>query len=273
MLNPRSYFEDTIRRGLNGLWAAGMPWKLVNEAIDSRFEYNTRDECRSAWSILTSRNWNNTDDSPTKRMICPSCARTLEIPWTTCGLPEDKKEPGPGVAGEGYGDDKLAYTCPGCHLVVTRGLLELGKFVQDVKSLVSDHRPMPGTILDEQLPPQFSRGPSKPIPRTFPNRLLSRLHKRVVTIFESRDPQGTSLESIRELIESNLNDSNQMRQVDDFNLWHVDYLVPRVSRLHIRKMMSRYWNNAAPFAVELSGAVLRQSIFTEKMCEVIYYQP
>ncbi|KAK3060723.1 hypothetical protein LTS18_007901, partial [Coniosporium uncinatum] len=44
------------------------------------------------------------------------------------------------------------------------------------------------------------------------------------------------------------------------------YSIPsRDQRTAFRRMMSRYWYNSSPFALDLSSAVIRQGSFIEKM--------
>ena len=49
MLNPRNFLEDCIRFDARGLWARGMPWAEVNQAIDTRFDYNVSEATKAAW--------------------------------------------------------------------------------------------------------------------------------------------------------------------------------------------------------------------------------
>jgi hypothetical protein len=89
MLNPRTYLEDCMRYGLKDLWTTGMPWQVVNAAIDTRFNYEAPQEAKDSWVILTGRPWDNTEDSATKEIKCPKCTHVVRVPWTTCGLPQD----------------------------------------------------------------------------------------------------------------------------------------------------------------------------------------
>jgi hypothetical protein len=91
MLNPRAFLEDCIRFGHRALWLSGMPWRLVNAAINNEFAYNPADLAKARWVAETSRQWDNTADEMVKRMKCPACNAHLEIPWTTCGLGETYK--------------------------------------------------------------------------------------------------------------------------------------------------------------------------------------
>jgi len=88
MLNPRSFLEDTIRSGLSSLWTAGMPWKLVSEAIGADLSYATSNQAKQSWVARTGRNWANQDDSLARLMVCPFCQAENHVPWTTCGMSE-----------------------------------------------------------------------------------------------------------------------------------------------------------------------------------------
>jgi hypothetical protein len=88
MLNPRNYLEDCVRFGMPNLWATGMPWATVNSVIDINFSYNVTDEAKASFVAATGYNWDNIDDSLTKKLNCPRCQQSLEIPWTNLGLSE-----------------------------------------------------------------------------------------------------------------------------------------------------------------------------------------
>jgi hypothetical protein len=92
MLNPRDFLEDTIRVGLRDLWTAGMPWSLVNSAIDSKFNYDAS-KAKDNWEGRTGHAWDSIHDPPEKTIGCPACKVSVSIPWTTCGMPESQKEP------------------------------------------------------------------------------------------------------------------------------------------------------------------------------------
>lgn len=88
MLNPRAFLEDAIRSSMKGLWQDGMPWPLINDAIDTKFNYSVSESCQKRWTQATGRAWANVDDSMTKIVNCPSCQVPNHIPWTTCGKQE-----------------------------------------------------------------------------------------------------------------------------------------------------------------------------------------
>ncbi|KAK8065163.1 hypothetical protein PG997_011910 [Apiospora hydei] len=275
---PRDYLEDCVRTGLRDLWNSGMPWKLVNDAIDTSFNYKPSDESIAAWESSTGRRWSNADDSMTKTLKCPSCSSTHRIPWTTCSMAEDAKiPPNLDLKGEGYGDGLFAYICHDCGTTMTREYLELAKFVKDTQSLLGKNQPMPGTFMD------FKNG--KPDPKLvgmmrgiddqmFPNRLI-KMHLRSKVLELTKAHVAVSrlttptLEDVRQMIEDVMKNQRILRAVEDikarqkFNV----YLNSRC-RITVRKMMSRYWGNFTPFALELGGAVLRQGIFSEKMQKI-----
>ena len=85
MLNPRNYLEDCLRFGLKDLWATGMPWAAVNEAIDTGFNYNVSQAGQDFFAGATGYSWFNSQDPMTKTLYCPRCTLQLDIPWTTYG--------------------------------------------------------------------------------------------------------------------------------------------------------------------------------------------
>ncbi len=271
MLNPRAYYEDCMRHGLGEMWRAGMPWKLVNEAIDTNFNYKVSPDCMAAWEETTGWKWDNVNDSLVKTLPpCPSCRTKNVVPWSTCGMAEGEQDPQPpSIFGQGYGDSDFKTSCSNCGTILTRDYLEVFKFTTDVQNLLAHGYPMPGTLLDNktglatQLPPE---GTSRDrFQRTFPNRLIRyNLRSRLY------DPPPASMNAVRDIIERALADSNAIKQVESLTAAQMkrSYRLGQEARVHVRKMMSRYWGNSSPFALELGGAVLRQGIFTEKMYKV-----
>jgi len=85
MLNPRNYLEDCLRFGLKDLWATGMPWAAVNDAIDTAFNYNVPEAGQETFTRATGHCWLASQDSIHKKLHCPRCTQQLDIPWTTCG--------------------------------------------------------------------------------------------------------------------------------------------------------------------------------------------
>jgi DNA-directed RNA polymerase subunit RPC12/RpoP len=275
MLNPRVYLEDCMRYGLKEMWTAGMPWDLVSNAIDTRFNYTASEDCVRAWENITGRRWDNSEDSVTKPLKCPACSELHEVPWTTCGMPEHDTKSDSGIVGEGYGDGKFSYVCYRCGSLINREFLEVAKFVKDVQGLLTKTCPMPGTILDFRtgLPegvPNYQTGRDM-FERTFPNRLIQRhLRSPVLQLTTPGQDPPRTMESVRVLVEDAIRDQSVIKRVDNIEGYAAlgRYRLTTRARISLRKMMSRYWGNSSPFSLELGGAVIRQAIFTEKMHKV-----
>lgn len=150
------------------------------------------------------------------------------------------------------------------------------KFFSDTSLLVNDSIPMPGTILDpktgkpEPIPPTIFR-----FERTFPNRLVRR-HLRAKMLELVKQMCGTgndndssyrpTMETVRDLISETINDEQNLQDlVAETRPLSRRYIVRPVARICTRKMMSRYWENFSPFALDLCGAIMRQGVFIEKM--------
>ncbi|KAK5994820.1 hypothetical protein PT974_03204 [Cladobotryum mycophilum] len=278
MLNPRSFLEDTMRHGLSEFWAAGMPWALINEAIDSDFNYNVSPKAKELWVTQTGRAWANQDDPLTKTLKCPFCSINVHVPWTTCGMSETSKATkNPSLVGRGYGDGDFRQQCPSCKNDNYKELLSVSKFIQDTSLLLGHSVPMPGTILDPTSgQPELVPGPpsSAKFQRTFPNRMIKlELRIKILELIKpvtSDEPTTTtssklSMKTIRNMIETTLTDSQKVRNIDSQTPFAIRYAVPPIAKVCVRKMMSRYWENFSPFALDLCAAVMRQGVFVEKM--------
>ncbi|PSR84241.1 hypothetical protein BD289DRAFT_368883 [Coniella lustricola] len=282
MLNPRSYLEDALRSGLSEFWAAGMPWRVVASAIDTDFTYRVSDQAKVAFCRATCRNWENTaerltdwesediDDSSLKFLKCPACSAVFEVPWTTCGREESSKITYPvSLVGSGFGDGNFSRTCPSCATHIDNKLLSLARFLGDCKKLVVNSVPMPGTVLEPVT------GLPKAIPsalalalysRNLPNRLIKKqLFRETSDLIQKRMTTNPTMETVRARIEQILQDPKALRAINDCT---VPRRSMRTGLICLRKMMSRYWDNSRPFALELGGAVMRQGIFTAKMFQI-----
>lgn len=273
MLNPRIFLEDCMRSGLRRLWQNGMPWDLLNKVIDTRFSYDVADDIKASWVAATGRSWDNRDDGPYKKTKCPSCTMAIDIPWTTCDMDEVSKiSTRPGLTGSGYGDGKLSHACPACHVPITKDLLCVAKFVRDSTDLLVKDIPMPGTILDAKsgIPEVYARRAFTYDPMTFPNRMIKYV-LRVDMMEVMKNTTGTqepSMDTIKGMVEKTLASSMALRVIaggpGNSRSIGSTKLSP-TSRIAIRKMMSRYRDNFGSFGLELSSAIMRQGIFSQKM--------
>ncbi|OHW90767.1 alpha-ketoglutarate-dependent sulfonate dioxygenase [Colletotrichum incanum] len=284
MLNPRLYLEDCLRYGHGALWAAGMPWPVINKAITgATFDYLISDTCIAQWKARTGLVWRNEDDPDTKQIRCPSCPKTVSVPWTTCGQPQDYRgNKRPGIAGEGYADGHLNQTCPSCSVTITHESLRAAKFRNDIQASVTSDHAMPGTILDlhtglpKPLKHDSDNSKSAGCPdQLFPARLARRgLLVEVVEMLRPGSKVAPSMMAVRDNMEENFTgkfaDSKNLKEVMNRH-GHKKVTEFRLSldgRRQTRKMMSRYWENSSPFAIDLVGCVMRQGTFTEKMCKL-----
>ncbi|RSL98792.1 hypothetical protein CDV31_012423, partial [Fusarium ambrosium] len=278
LLNPTDFLEDCIRKGYRQFWQSGLPWTRVNATIDQSFNYTAPDSHKARWVAKTGRQWDNVDDSLVKSLSCPVCTTKLEIPWTTCGLEENPKTlERPGLIGSGYGDGKLEFRCSKCATLINKELLSVAKFCNDSKNLLVKHYPMPGTILKTSngIPERWTRtAPQRWDHRTFPNRMIQLiLSVKIHDLLNQANPdQPPTMETVRKMIQDEvLMKQSSLRTIHESSGAYVARRrlgVPSISRMCIRKMMSRYWENFSPFALDLCGAILRQGIFSEKMCKI-----
>ncbi|KUJ24676.1 uncharacterized protein LY89DRAFT_605468 [Mollisia scopiformis] len=268
MLNPRNYEEDCVRFGLKDLWATGMPWIAVNAAIDTSFHYNVPEEAKTKFTQATRRHWNNAEDSLMKMVHCPRCSQQLDIPWTTCC--QSEKTPAKEVAdmnGQGFGDRDLSFFCLKCGSEVNHDLLRVTKFKKDTENLIMRDWPLGGTILSPEIgaPVAPTTIEWNTYPYTFPNRLVGlELRAQVIELVNNGNP---TMNDIKELIEGAIKDKSVVKKVNSKSVFESGVL-KRQERLAIRKMMSRYWENPSIFALELGGAVIRQSVFVDKMYQI-----
>ncbi|GKT43457.1 glycine-rich domain-containing protein 1 [Colletotrichum spaethianum] len=305
MLNPRLYLEvfetpfiplaigivavraqliaskDCLRYGHGAFWAAGMPWPVVNKAITGAgFDYVVSDACVAQWEARTNLAWRNEDDPDTKQIRCPSCPTMVSVPWTTCGQPRDYKGTKPtSIAGEGFADGHLSQTCPSCSVTITHESVRAAKFRNDVQAAIASGHAMPGTILDlytglpKRLQYDSDNSKSAGCPdRLFPARLARRgLLVEVVKMLRPGSKVAPGMMAIRDHMEEKFTgkfaDSKNLREVMNRHSHKkvMDFRLSLDGRRQTRKMMSRYWENSSPFAIDLVGCVMRQGTFTEKM--------
>ncbi|TID04052.1 Glycine-rich domain-containing protein 1 [Colletotrichum higginsianum] len=281
---PTNAHKDCLRYGHGALWAAGMPWPVVNQAISgATFDYVVSNACVAQWEARTSLAWCNEDDPDAKKIRCPSCPTMVSVPWTTCGQSRDYSgTKRPGIAGEGYADGHLTQTCPSCSVTITHESLRAAKFRNDIQASVTSDHAMPGTILDlhtglpKPLKYDSDNSNSAGCPdQLFPARLARRgLLAEVVEMLKPGSKVAPSMMVVRDNMEENFTgkfaDSKNLKEVMNRH-GHKKVTEFRLSldgRRQTRKMMSRYWENSSPFAIDLVGCVMRQGTFTEKMCKL-----
>ncbi|KAK1820449.1 hypothetical protein LTR12_005175 [Friedmanniomyces endolithicus] len=278
MLNPRAYLEDCLRLGRMSLWHTNMPWKSVADCINSEtFAYRPDNEAESLFTASTMLPYDNLADARDNAMDCPSCKTTIMVPWTTVSAYGTKEKYTTSMLpaaidavlsqGSGYCDPGFYADCPTCPKTVwTHQRLKAAKFCGDVQLLLERGLPLGGTLFGlDGLPGKVAghKDGSWKSMNLLPNDLLYEgLGKTIVdSQYLNRGGLNQNMTSIRGVIEEALRDRSYMRRVRQSLSTRLD----RAQKIAIRRMMSRYWENSSPFALDLVGAVIRQGSFIEKM--------
>jgi len=178
----------------------------------------------------------------------------------------------PGIVGQGFGDGRLVIDCPTCDVSITKELLGVAKFVADAKTLIIRGVPMPGTLLDPRsgIPELVPTGMGGQIHGfTFPNRMIKRaLAAKLVDLIKPGMDVTPDMMTIRRMIEAVLANQWTIREIEGVGNSAFRYRVQPVAKICIRLMMARYWENFSIFALDLTGAVMRQGVFVDKMCKI-----
>ena len=269
MLNPRNFLEDCLRYGMMPLWNAGFPWHLVNTAIDNAsFDYNPGEGSRTRFEQSTKHAWDNLDDPLTRKVSCGNCHRQWDQQYTNASFGSDIKFAFETSAG--YTDKSFEIQCTNCGSVTNHDALVLSKFRKDLELLVKDKVPMPGTILTIDGVIETARnGDIYKNELLFPCRLLStRLSDELLQLTDpvnNKDGEVT-FNDVRKAIEGALRDRSILKEANESTF--AMKTLKLKERIAVRRMMSRYWENSSPFALDLNGAVLRQGSFVQKMKEI-----
>ncbi|KAK5125535.1 hypothetical protein LTR85_000646 [Meristemomyces frigidus] len=279
MLNPRAYLEDCLRWGRMRLWHTSFPWQAGVDCINSEtFVWEAGDGAEDVFRHMTGLPYDNLAMTGPKVLKCPGCDVDTPAPWTTCSnnvptgsFPSHKAL---GVAiddmlssGTGYCDKNFLTPCSACGTDITHERLKAAKFCNDVKRLLSpDNVPMGGTLLGLEGIPWKAAGQkdisTMEITETTNKLLYEGLGELILRQKDLGGKGGSqSMEGIRDLVEQALQNRTYIRKVRK----SLSQRLLRAERIAIRRMMSRYWENSSPFALDLVGAVVRQGSFIEKM--------
>lgn len=282
MLNPRCYLEDCIRQGKLDVWRASFPWEIVAQSINSEtFVCEATPAAKTHFSKLTGLQWEGMTDIKARPTLCPACSTVNHVPWTTqigsLGFPNtptrlEAKLDEILSRGHGFCDKDLRHRCTGCPTYITHDRLRLTKFAIDVERAQVNNIPMSGTILGLQGIPWEAHGRTDSTTdaiSSFPNQMI-----RITTRSGQYSRNGPNrpfnawdircfdtFGEVRWLVETTLKNKKHMRAARGNRAHRLE----RTERIAIRKMMSRYWDNSSPFALDLVGAVVRQGSFIEKM--------
>ncbi|KAK3110312.1 hypothetical protein LTR53_015512 [Teratosphaeriaceae sp. CCFEE 6253] len=276
MLNPRAYLEDCIRLGRMALWHTDMPWQTVVAWIDSAtFAYQPDEEAESLWTRSTGLPWDNLGNMG-KSLICPGCNANNPVAWTEASA----NEPSANIidaalpsaldvmltSGAGYCDRDMTFMCAACPAQLNHKTLATARFCADIRRLLDHHCPIGGSVFGLDGMPGKVAGYKGSMAQTMlalPNNLLSEGLGAKILATRKAGGAGSNetMEVMREVLEEAMRDKAYMRKVRQ----SAAHRMQRSERIAIRRMMSRYWDNSSPFALDLVGAVVRQGTFIEKM--------
>lgn len=171
------------------------------------------------------------------------------------------------MIGTGYGDRDLSYVCHRCGGEINHDLLRVAKFRKETENLIMKDWPLGGTILSPSTgaPEAAIERDWHKYPNTFPNRLVGmELRTNILELINPNSTNRPTMNDVKGLIEKAIANRAIVKKVNSKTAVESGVLL-RGERLAIRKMMSRYWENSSIFALELGGAVIRQSVFVDKM--------
>ena len=262
MLNPRAFFEDCIRNGKLDLWDAGFPFELVDQCVDNQtLKYSAEDEEDRTvryFEEKTSLSWENILDPEEMDVECPKCTGRVLVPWTR-GIVNASVVDSMFQDFYGFADKGFHAKCPNCMSAIDHDKLTVAKFRKDVLALMTTDRPMPGTYYNLNGVPEAPYTSSKN--RTqFPNRFMRAMGPYVADFTDPTSGDCQSMAELRATLSRHIHDRDEGKAT-----YSSDPKMYAEEQGVFRRMMSRYWENASPFALDLVGAVIRQGTFVQKM--------
>lgn len=262
MLNPRAFLEDCIRDGAMGLWAGGFPWEIINSCIDDQtIEYDAGLAAETHFQYKTSLPWDNLQGASTKSLECPCCRHELSVHWTEAQISVPLDEAFNHC--HGFADKNFRKTCPVCNFEITHERLKIEKFRKDVRAFWAANTPMPGTLYDFRgVPKGVTVSSRRKRQSIFPNRLINAIGPIILNQTDPTENNCRTMQTLRDKLQARIKSRSMMKKVnpDSAQL----SLFPE-EKVAFRRMMSRYWDNVTPFALDLVGAVIRQGTFVQKM--------
>lgn len=263
MLNPRNFLEDCLRYGRMSTWHSGFPFDAVNQCIDDRtLDYSPSERCKENFEKNVKLQWDNLQDPRVKILECPRCSIGTPVLWThgrfgtSLALAYKKSA--------GYADNAFEADCQSCAFKITHGRLRVAKFHEDLSHLLYSNEPMPGTLLTANGIPEGLKTRNSYIPHTammFPNLMMKAIGKDTASFTSPQSNMCRDIDGLRSHLEPRLRDPKSLAAIGKGRL-KPGY------KMHFRRMMSRYWDNSSPFALDLVGAVIRQGTFIQKMDKI-----
>lgn len=229
MLNPRAFLEDCIRYGKMHFWATEFPLAIINECLSQQNLEYGR------WSA---------GSTPIRS------AKTFEGFY-------------------GFADKSLNVKCHGCQFIITHDTLKVAKFRDDLRDLLNNDMPMPGTFYNARGIPktvQVDKGRLLSLSSLFPNTFLKVIGREILTI-TSPQKGRKDINQVRDELQRFLNDRKTLKRLPNRS-----FRTPLRfnEKIAFRRMMASYWDNVSRFSMDLVGAVIRQGTFVEKMDRIVW---
>ncbi|KAF2239651.1 hypothetical protein EV356DRAFT_513939 [Viridothelium virens] len=259
LLNPRCFFEDCLRHGRLDFYAAYFPWQIINSSIDNKtLEYDPKAVTKEKFERDTGLRWDNLDEGSETSIRCPNCNTIVRVPYTRASGYASKTDYF--YTGTGLADEDFKQPCPSCGICLSHAYARVQKFRRDMQLLLKDDIPLPGTCTGTNGLPIEVRVDTSFLFAS----LLAKTSIRA-SLLEACDPRRSdaTMEDIKKLFESAVTNSDIVSAAKSGSSRLVGS-----ERVSIRRVMSRYWYNSSPFALDLVGAVIRQGTFVDKMFRI-----
>lgn len=265
-LNPRNFLEDCIRYGKMSTWKTGFPWEAIDRCIsNATLDYTVSEEAQQLFETKLKFKWNNLEDQRSKEVECAYCKKVNAVPWTEAQFGETVENAF--RFGNGYADNSFEVKCSRCEHIIDHGRLKVAKFRNDLQATLNQKVPMPGSFTN------LAGVPEGPIHRAaelkskfmlFPTRFIEEHGADLKNYTDGRVDWCQNISQLRERIEIKLRYQAVLKRASG----GYSRMLKPAEKTHIRRMMSRYWDNLDPFALDLVGAVIRQGTFVEKMDQI-----
>ncbi|KAG9098602.1 hypothetical protein FS749_003428 [Ceratobasidium sp. UAMH 11750] len=254
MLNPRVYYEDGMRGKSNLLNIRGFPLHLVDRIldVDTLLPLDPSPERRRRFESATGQPWTaplNTTLSDTTMVPCPRCEEKTptEVCWVTN---EDT-----GFAQHGF--KARCHVCMGVfdrHAMMVRALCD---DIIKVRISLEDKSDAPKTFISGTLL-NWKTGQPDPKEALRNNKvLLKTFLSPALMKFTRGDWLAGSFDYSIEKVEAGLKAG----------------LASRGGQQQVTRILSYYRASNYPFSIELSGAILRQGSFIDKMVNLGWTEP
>ncbi|KAJ5606308.1 hypothetical protein N7510_009089, partial [Penicillium lagena] len=264
MLNPWEYLEDCIRHGKTSTWASRFPWDMINRKInDHTIQYIATEEEQALFESLVTFKWDNLDDPLNSRIACPGCDKPVTVDWTGRNWIKGCSDIDTAFANcTGLADKSFRVVCSTahCQLSIDHDRLKLAKLHKDIRALVHEDVSLRGSyynlegILAVSSPKHRRNSP------LFPSELFKILSLELLAFTNPKQDTCRKITNLHSYLETKLRDQPTLdRAYREVSVC----VVGSPEKKYLNRMLSRYWDTATPFSLDLVGAVVRQGTFMQ----------